>query len=130
MELVKKNWAAITLAVLAAVGAILAIVVLAEQPEFDFMGGAGMLGWLLFFIGMATYLVLKVFGMKPIASMVLLATGAVVTLLFVLNMIDGLGAEGMPFWLVAYMTILPLIAVGLFPLVKGCKKVFCNKENK
>jgi len=139
--MLKKNWSKLAMGVLFALGAIFAIMAL-TTPELpigsnrDFMNFTSRyLGFLAFFAGMTAVIVLKILSQKKLAGIVLLVTGIATTVLFGLHFIDFLSQLGdtpealRPYgrnrWTEALML---LIALGLVPLVKGCKKVLCEDK--
>ena len=146
--MLKKNLATLVTGVLFAIGAVL-MIILAFSPtpgDTPFMQMTFTIGLLAFFVGMTAVMVLKFLSMKKLANLVLLVTGALATLFLLLNVIHVFDevssartiASNLPDTLRRYaMTgirnaTIPatalLIALGLVPLVKGCKKVLCEDK--
>jgi len=136
MEFVKQNWLKLAIITLSFIGMIFAIVVMAEMGMDDFMASTGMITWLLFFIGMIAFglcLLLKV--KKCTSAFVLLAVGALTTLfafLFLIHAIQQATGDMADFLPPAVVVVTPalmqLIVLGLFPLLKGIKKVLKCKD--
>jgi len=126
MGFLKKNWLNLTLAILSIVGAIFVVVVLSDAPSgIPFMATAGTLSWLVFFGGMAAFFLLRMFISKNfIPALVLLITGAVVTVLSFMFMIEVSGTHRF----FTLPTFFPLFAIGLFPLFFGIGMLLKKNE--
>jgi len=86
MEFLKKYWSKLVLATISVVGAILMIVPLFTMPKFQFLGFCQIFGIVLFFLGMATYYILKMCEVKKlVAAIALLTTGVLSTLALVVG---------------------------------------------
>jgi hypothetical protein len=81
MEFIKKYWSKLVLAIAMSIGAILMIVPLFTAPKFQFLGACQILGLVLFFLGMATYYILKMCEMKKMVTAVALLTTGVLSLI-------------------------------------------------
>lgn len=129
MDFARKNWLALTLAILSFVGLILSIVWLAEAGG-DFMLMTTMIAWMLFFLGMFVFFLKKMFMQDKKAkcfAWTLLLTGLLVTIFAFIGMIDAIdmvsGAPSPYGVLMVVPRVLPIIALGLFPLFFGLAKL-------
>jgi len=86
MEFLKKYWSKLILTIAMVVGAVLMIVPFFTMPKFQFLGFCQIFGIVLFFLGMATYYILKmVEAKKLVAAIALLTTGVLSTLTLVVG---------------------------------------------
>jgi hypothetical protein len=133
MEFIKKHWSRLSIALLFLVGGILAIVFYAADGMFDFTGketseviGAivPFVSALLFFFGMTAVMLMKIYLPKYV-GIIYGIVGGVITLAYVILIcIYPIKTDSNNFWIV----IVPLIAFGLYPLLKGVTK-FVESEN-
>ena len=87
----------------------------------NFLDKAKFFAWMFFFLGVICVLIAKMFNWRYFASLLMLITGIVVTVFFILTLARAghLGA--------GRLTIFPLInqllVLGIFPLIFGSNKV-------
>ena len=147
MEFLKRNWVALTMAVLSGVALLMLIMALALNGDMldyiGFMPIAWIVGLILFFAGMIAYFVVKMLGLcARVKAIILIATGALATIFIFLSLIEvwtmfsdlpsefvtsemrqGLMMEWVPLFAI-------MIIAGLFPLIKGIKKLCCSCKKK
>ncbi|MCL2586972.1 MAG: hypothetical protein FWE31_01895 [Firmicutes bacterium] len=127
MEFLRKNWVKLALITLSLAGLILAIVYLVDISDLGvgFMDMTPQIAYLLFFAGVLATLVAMMLNYRMIAAYILKATGLLVTIFFILAMVNFDGGR---------LTHIPLamqmIAFGLFPLVWGAKLCMKDRERK
>jgi hypothetical protein len=83
MEFLKKNWSKLVLAAISLVGAVLMLLPVFTTPasELTFIGASQIIGLILFFLGILTYFILKMFDKTKLASkFTLLSTGLLATI--------------------------------------------------
>ena len=161
MEFLKRNWAKLLLAAISLTGAVLMLIPIFQSTEFKFFGLSQLLGPAIFFLGLTAYTVMSMFYEKREHSklelynkIVLLATALLSTALMLLGLLgfrSGASAEGglgsayamynglkatsenarAAANAILYSYITMLLAFGLIPLIRACKKLFCrNGEDK
>jgi len=84
MEFITKNWSKLTLAIISLIGALMMIVPLCMAPTFNMIGASQILGIVLFFLGVAALLVIKMidFDAQKLASATVLTLTGVFALTF------------------------------------------------
>ncbi|MCL2570412.1 MAG: hypothetical protein FWE16_04365 [Firmicutes bacterium] len=151
MEFIKKNGAKIVIAAIALTGLVLMLIYLfsinqlpeAFQP--DFMGLTMVIGYAIFFAGVVAVCVCSILNVcKCIRGWILLVVGVLVTTFMSLALADTiqnwehvyrpfgtpqhLPAEDTWAKFVIFPVVVQLFVFGLFPLVKGAKKLLCSKK--
>jgi|GEM_PF-3399145 len=81
MEFLKKYWSKLVLAIAMVAGAAMAIVPIFTMGTFQVLGLFQILGIVLFFLGMATYYILKMVEVKKLVAAVALLTTGVLSLI-------------------------------------------------
>jgi len=149
MEFLKRNWAALTLAIVSAVGLLLAILALALNGDIlgdlDFGAYSAVIGIMLFFLGMCAYFVCKMLGVcGRVRAIILIVTGVLAAVFTFITVIEiatvysdvpsALRPSGVrSFLMLQWILVLALTFVmGVFPIVKGIKKLCgsCKKKDK
>ena len=132
MEFLTRNWVKLLLITLSVVGLVLAIINIADVMRLDgtnFMDKAKYFAWMFFFLGMIIVLIAKLFNWRYFASLMMLITGILVTIFFILTLVRAgdVGAGR----LVIFPLVNQLLVLGILPLIWGTNKVcmyWCDTE--
>ena len=150
----KKAWAKMLIACLCFTAMVLLIVVMILNNQFGEYTGTGnvyilsfftfsqmlaTIGMTVFFAGMTAVMICKIMGedlMRLVASWILLGTGVITTLLFILYFALNVGdwsdalAGRQVFHQIVISVVAPMIVFGLIPIVRGIKKLLFEEVRK
>jgi len=88
--MLKKNWVSLSLALVFILGAIFMIIFLAGLNDPDFIDIIIYIGVLAGFVGLAAAMILNALGLNKISSLLMLITGAVVSVLVIIGLINAM----------------------------------------
>ena len=118
---IRKVWPYAVIALLTLVSAVFYLIILIDLPQFTLASGSGLIGALVFFVGImlaAIYMMIE--KTRDWTKWTLIITGVVATVFTFIQLIEATGRNAV------FYSFGLMVVFGLLPLIFGLKMLMCD----